>query len=619
MASRTPDTDPARFIREYMIAMKIIQKQKKHTEAYPPGKVFFWAGVALLAILAGAVAGLFFPGTEYLEDFDKKAGLLRQEVFTEPTYMELGVNPAGAAKFVVFFSVSDGIERARVCHGLGNTVDQAWEDAVEKTKKMMQKSGLFPKWVKADLVYDCNTISAGELGNAIFESAPSSLRYGLALDRGFEAALLEEELNGAGIYDYSADGVNLNAMNSYLRSTGRRTQNALPGEFMVFRCFSWLCDEQEVVWELGARKRDMGRRSIEMPDADYINRLADDAAGYLARQSQENGFFPKTLDARFNKESKEDEGSFCIQAVEVMLAAYRRNPDDGMKKAVDDAISALLEKMVRGPKGQFYLYDNGTEEIRLKNSALFVLVLTEYMDVFQNDQYREECIALGEGIINRMDQDTGAFCHVLDRYFTAKEAECSISCDGAAICALCRLYKLTGSKKWLDAAKLAADRLVIEEYSAYRDPWACRAMDELVEYEPEQAEYYGLALETAQRNLDVIAKGENPEPSDLEMLVLAYVMYCRMEKQGGAAEGFDLQRLLEVIADCVSCQLNGYFYPEYAMYMENPDQILGTFMIRKDNFRINADEVSQAIAGCYLYAREYERMKEDGLEVVYAW
>lgn len=593
--------------------MKKIQEQEKHPSRHLSRKGIFLAGAVLLVIVTAAAVWFFFPKTEYLGDFDRKAGLLRQEALTDSIYMELGVNPAGTAKYAVFFSVSDGIERARVCHGHGDTADAAWEDAVRETEKMMRQSGIFPKWVKADLVYDCNMVSAAELGKAIFESEPSSLRYGLALDGEFKAAFLEEELNGAGIYDYSADSVSLDAMNSYLRSTGRRTQSALPGEFTVFRCFSWLCDGQDEVWELGARKRDMGRRSIETPDADYIGHLADDASAYLVRQVQEDGSFSKAIDARFNREMKEDE-NFHIQAVEMMLTAYGRNPDDKLKKAVEDSVSALIKKTVRGPKDRFYLYDGETEEIRLEDNSLFILVLTEYMEIFQDDQYLETCIALGEGVHSQMNQDTGAFNRVLNRSFIVKETEGSPSCDGAAVCAFCRLYGLTGNEKWLDAAKTAADRMVMEEYSAYRDPWVCRAMKELVEYEPEQPQYYGLALETAQRNMEEIANGENPDPSDLEILILAYEMYNRMEERGGAAEGFDLQRLLEVIADRTIWQLNGYFYPEYDMYMEKPDQVSRTFMVRQKNFRVDVDEVAMVMAGCYLYANEYEKMKEDGLE-----
>ena len=585
--------------------MKIIQEQENRQAMRLSGKIFLLAGAAILIILAVGVCFFLFR-KEYSADFARKAGLLWQEALTEETRMELGISPAGAAGYAVFFSVSDGIERAEVCHGIGATLDAAWEDAVGEGEKMMRKSRIFPKWVKADLVYDCRVLSAGELEREIFKSAPSSLRYGLAMDKEFKTALLEEELNGAGIYDYDTDKVNPGVLNQYLRSMGRRTQAALPGEFPVFRCFSWLCDEQDAVWELGARVRDMGRRNTETPDGKNMGWLADNASAYLVRMVQEKEAFPKAVDARFHREDKAYEESLPVEIVEALLTAYHRKPDEELKKAVEDAISMLLEKITPG-----------TED-----SALLLPGLTEYMDVFQSSRYREECIAIGGELIRRMNQDTGEFSPASgensggnpDADSGGKEKEDSSSCGGAVVCAFCRLYKLTGDEKWLDAARLAADRLVLAGASSCGDFMTCRAMKEITAYEPKRAEYYGFVLETAQRKLEIIADKENPEPSDLEILTLAYEMYCRMEEQGGMAEGFDLQRLLEAAAEAAERQLNGYFYPEYAMYMESPNQILDTFMVRQENFRVSPGGISRAVTGCYLYAHAYQNMKADGLE-----
>lgn len=566
---------------------------------------------ALLLVILAVTAAFFIFRKEYTADFRKKAELLQRQILTESVYVELGVNPAGVARYAVFFSVSDRTERAQVCSGTGDTPEAAWENAVHKTETMLRRTGLRPEWVKADLVYDSNTVSTANLKTALLDSAPSSLRYGLALDGEFKAALLEEELNGAGIYDYETGGVSLNAMNRYLRNAGRKAQTTLPTEFIAFRCFSWLCDEQGTVYELGARERDQGRRSLEALDEDYAAELVCDAAAWLGRQVGEDGSISQALDARFDRESETDEGGYHVQALLAMLSGYRLKPDKELKKAIDSALGFLAERIVRDPRGRLYLYDEEAEEIRLGDCAQLVLVLTEYMDVFEDDRYREQCIALGEGILNQFDTETGTFRHVLNSNFARKEQERSVSYDGQAVCALCRLYGLTEGERWLNAAGTAADRLVSEEYSAYADPWASRAMSELIEYEPDRVEYYALLLETGQRNLDRIAGGENPMPADLEILMLACETEDRLTQNGGAAGGFDSQRILETIADRADRQLNGYFYPEYAMYMERPDRILGTFMDRRENFRVSVDDVSRIVAGYYLYVENYDILKKE--------
>lgn len=68
------------------------------------------------------------------------------------------------------------------------------------------------------------------------------------------------------------------------------------------------------------------------------------------------------------------------------------------------------------------------------------------------------------------------------------------------------------------------------------------------------------------------------------------------------------------IAARANRQLSGYFYPELAMYMENPQHILGSFMMRDDKFRVRIDDVQHNIGGFYLYWKNYDAMLDAGLD-----
>ena len=59
--------------------------------------------------------------------------------------------------------------------------------------------------------------------------------------------------------------------------------------------------------------------------------------------------------------------------------------------------------------------------------------------------------------------------------------------------------------------------------------------------------------------------------------------------------------------------LDGYFYPEYAMYMENPSRILGAFMVREDGYRTRIDDVQHCIGGYYLYYKNYAKLVGYGM------
>jgi len=76
---------------------------------------------------------------------------------------------------------------------------------------------------------------------------------------------------------------------------------------------------------------------------------------------------------------------------------------------------------------------------------------------------------------------------------------------------------------------------------------------------------------------------------------------------------FNVQDLVDAIAVRANRQLSGYFYPELAMYMANPQRILGSFMMRNDKFRVRIDDVQHNIGGFYLYWKNYDAMLAAGL------
>ena len=113
---------------------------------------------------------------------------------------------------------------------------------------MKQAGGLTPRWVKADVVYLSEEISAGELAKSLKSSRQEFFRYGLAFDAGYETALLEAELNGAKIYDYEENpGIDLEYLNTYLKKAGCPALPGMPELCTVFQCIGWLCDETDLL------------------------------------------------------------------------------------------------------------------------------------------------------------------------------------------------------------------------------------------------------------------------------------------------------------------------------------------------------------------------------------
>lgn len=567
--------------------------------------------VLLLAIVAAVV--LFRQDRNDTILFRQKADLLRQSATADWVELEVGVSPAGNAGHAVFLSVCDGNERASVYMGTGDTLSTAWDAAVARTDKALQKSGLEPRWVKADVVYVSETIPMDELARRLGDSRDGFFRYGAAFGENFQTAFLEAELNGAQIYDYDNDRIDLEAMNDYLKKEGHRTMSALPDECTLFQCIGWLCDEESKIYELSANGLDYGRRPVELLDGDYAKELILNASAFLEDQVQEDGSFIYGVYPSFDEEIDDYNIVRHASTIWSLICRYRLVPDEELAEKIDRTINDMLDSVVYDSQGRAYLYEEKKDEIKLDGCGIAVIALTEYMDVFGNEQYKDICTALGEGILTMMDQEKGTYYHVWEGDFTPKEEFRTVYYDGEATFALCRLYGLTRDSVWLDAAQKAVEHFIEADYTQYKDHWVAYSMNEITKYVTDKPEYYVFALENAQKNLQEITKRDTVYPTYLELLMSTFELYDRMIQNGGSANGFDLWSFLGAIYTRANRQLNGYFYPEYAMYMENPQKVLNTFMMRHDNYRVRIDDVQHNIGGYYLYCINYDKLVQYGM------
>ncbi len=579
-------------------------------------KILPWAAslLAVAALAAGVSAAAILPGRKRsLSVFEEKAALLRAEALAEGTRLELGVDPAGTAGYVVFLSVCDNTQRADVYHQRGSTVEEAWDGAVKEAGKQIMRSGLEPVWVKADLVYLSEEISAKELSGALKASCQEFFRYGVAFDLDYGTALLEAELNGAKIYDYENGGVDLDALDRYLKEAGERTLEALPGSYTLFQCMGWLCDGDDGVYALSASGLDYGRRRPEIIDGDYVEGLILKASAFLERQIKEDGTFIYGLYPRFDNEIENYNIVRHASTIWSLLCRYRIAPSQELAEHIDQTVGYLLSQIVYKDEDTAYLYEEKDDEIKLGGCGVAVVALTEYMDLFQTDVHREVCRKLGNGILTMLDQESGVYQHVLNGDFSLKEEMRTVYYDGEATFALCRLYGLTGEQKWLDAAESAVEHFIRADYTQYKDHWVAYSMAEITRYVTDRPDYYVFALDNVQRNQAEIYARDTTYHTYLELLMATFELYDRLVQSGADVKGFDQEAFLKTIYARADRMLNGYFYPEYAMYMADPQRIVDTFMVRHDGFRVRIDDVQHNIGGYYLYYKNYDKLVEYGM------
>lgn len=532
-----------------------------------------------LFLLAAVVCFCACCGREYdTSRFHEKTELLRQEALADWVRLELGDAPAGEAGQVVFFSVSDGKERAAVYQGKGETLDSAWENAVSEAEGALRKSGLEPKWVKADLVYLSGEFSAEELQEALTHSGQGFFFYGASFDEGFETALLEQELNAASIYDYENGVVDLDALNTYLKKQKRGKLASLPEDYILFQCAGWLCDEEDAVCRLNASGLGYGHRILEKVDDAAAVDMVSSAAEYLAGGISKEGKVP---------------GADTMQqaeALHALLSARRISSSTGIAEKIPLVAENLAEQSGYSKKGKsaFQAGEGNT----LAGCALTAAALAEYTSAFGDTQYLSFCRSMGEYLLSALGEDAG-------------------DDNAVAAYALCKLYDATGETAWLDGAMRAAEYIPMQDYMQSQDFWAAFAMNELTKNVPGEGEYYAFALENAQKNVEQLDAMETTSPAGLGMLTAAFETYTRMIENGGVATGFHLPMVLESIDTRAERQLDGYFFPETAMYMEHPSEILGAFMEREKGCEIGLEALCQNIESYCLYAENYADIEEN--------
>ena len=414
-----------------------------------------------------------------------------------------------------------------------------------------------------------------------------------------------------------------------------------------------------------------GRREVRNFDAAAARSFVTAAASFLEKQVQPDGSFRYGYYPRFDRVIP---GYNCMRHASTiwsLLCQYRMTKKVSVLSLAARSIDYLLSHaLVYRDPDIAYLSEPLKNEIKLGGGGVLILAITEYLDLCSEESrpailrsgepcseilrseeprpailrsrepltkapnaeilhakdvlpeqealrrhYTEIACALGNGILSLLNPETGEFSHVLNMNFSLKERYRTVYYDGEAAYALCRLYRLTKEEKWLFYAEKAVDHFLAADYTRYRDHWVAYAMNEITRY-IHRDDYDTFALRNARVNLDFLYKRETTYHTFLELLMVTFETYERILAENPGLpylKEFDLPYFLRTIRVRADRMLNGFFFPEYAMYMRCPDKILGSFMVRHDGFRVRIDDVQHNIGGFYLYYKNYSRLLALGM------
>ena len=597
--------------------MKPARKHRQPTHPAPSGRPFPFMSTAIVLLLA--LSAFFLWGVPFLNSADGQEAVpdhlplfqLKMELLKESVDAAFQVNPALSPQ-VVFVSVTDTTHRAIVFIGTGASLAEAWENGSSQAADWIQVTGVEPVWVKVDVVDSVEIISLEELPLSLRPFRSEFFRKGIAFDPVFDVAFLEAEVNGNKLINYDESELDLENINGYLTTFGREPVDTLPKELVLFTCRGWFVDESSQVFPLygyEGQGYDYGRRILESFDRDVVEEVIFSATEWLAGEVKDDGAFVYGYYPTYDRQFVAYNLLRHTVSIQPFIWHHQMTGSGQFFPELESTLRYLTEGHVEYTNDHTaYVIDRPNSEVKLGGNALAIITLAEYMNTFDDRRYEPIAVALGHGILELMDLETGTFFHVLHTDFTPKEAFRTVFYDGEAAYALSLLYEMTGDERWLEAAVSAVENFIREDYTRYRDHWVAYAMNEVTKHVPEQR-YFTFALRNVQENLQAIYHRDTSYHTYLELLMASYELYHRIMEEGiqvDYLEEFDDAFFLDTIFHRAEHMLNGFFYPEYSMYLRNPQAIVGTFHIRHDGYRIRIDDVEHFIAGYYNFWRNYK-------------
>ncbi|MCQ2499144.1 MAG: hypothetical protein MJ133_09180 [Lachnospiraceae bacterium] len=525
-------------------------------------------------------------------------------------------------QYTIFISLSDGKSRARVCHTSDADYDNAWKKVAKLANDLVDRYKIKPVWVKADIVDVVQKVKFRDVKTAFLSlKYEKFFRKGVSLDSKMKMAFLESEANSYKLYDYTmlpsskwkegddlVPWFNVKQAVQYLEWNDKKDFPFLEPNAYFFDCRSFFLDTDGKVYELYKYGTNCGRRIQDEVDGDFVKNILTTSSQYLTRQLNADGRYIYGYFPSFNSVMKSYNILRHAGTTWSLMCAYDVTKDGSLVPTINRTIDYLISQIRYKDDETAFLLEEKSQEFKLGGIGIAILTLSKYMETFGDKDYSDIIRKLANGIISLQDPNSGKLTHVLNAVdFSVKEAFRTVYYDGESSYALTKAYEITGDIEYLNAARLSIDYFIEKNYIQYRDHWLAYAMNAFTMHVKEE-KYITFALKNAWENLDKIYNQPTSYHTYLELLMETYDLYLRLKEGGCEIEYFrsiDESRIIDTIKHRAWHMLDGYFYPEYAMYMSKPDSIVGSFFVRHDGFRDRIDDNQHFIDG---YAKYYKIM-----------
>ncbi|MDQ0568392.1 UDP-N-acetylmuramyl pentapeptide synthase [Variovorax paradoxus] len=525
--------------------------------------------------------------------------------------------PAPYPAFTLFFSVSDGSQRAHVVHARAAEFETAWREGAETVARWVCENGIASPWLRIDWVEGASPIDWAQFKAQLAAVKRNYFRLGLAFDKDFETAFTEQELNAnAMLYgDSSVAHAVVNTRNFEVYGQARFARALtfdLPADRPVYllATVGVFCQPDGVVHKLVGTGLDAGRRQAPALNPQSALDLVRSGASYLARQVQGDGLFVYGYFPCFDSRIPTYDATRHARVLHAMIEAWELTRDDTLRSAIDRALDHLANGFIRdrkladGSEAAFLVDED--EEIKLSGNAACVLAWVKYCEATDTREWLPLLEKLALGIVSMQDAGTGRFNHVLHAAdLTVKQASSAIYFDGEAALGLMRLYGLTRDARWLAAVEKAFEHFIASQHWQAHDHGLSCCVNELTRWSP-QEKYFRFGLQNVAGYLDFVLDRKTTLPTLLELMLAAQQMLQRLEGMPAMRhllDELDTEKFYRALEYRAHYLLNGFFWPEMAMYFRRPSVVAGSFFVRHHAFRVRVDDVAQYVSGFVAYHR----------------
>lgn len=513
---------------------------------------------------------------------------------------------ADIAPRIIFFSTSDGMSRCRVFREGGRGWAEALERGIARVRKAAE-AGAPPQWLKFDLVCGSAPIADAGLGRAL--PIERSLE-GIAFDRASGFAFLPEESLARGLVDPGKklikDALAKAAGNNDERQRElARVLAASPIPLRRFTTAATFINAREAVPLYRGHRRYASVRPEDLLEACRAG------IRYLARSVTPDGRFDYLYRAQFDSSYKgynvvRHAGTIMAMAEWIEVAGDRTFQPE-MLRAVKHLQGAIRPMPADSADAAGVVEDDC---VRIGANALAAVAFAKIVTVTGDRALVPDMLRLGRWL-QAMEKPDGDFPIHTAKYPGGEDlGQPSEYYPGEAVLAMVRIHPLDPGGDWLDSAEKGARRLIEVRDAGkflddlYHDHWLLYALNDLYRLRPER-----MYLEHAMKMSRAIILKQHRTPPWPDWVGGYYEppystpVATRSE---GLNAAFRLARdfatpaesaaIREAIELGVRFELQTQYRPEQAMYLANPQRVLGGFHGNLEDPEIRIDYVQHNVS-----------------------